>query len=178
MRHLTNLIFVIFLLVIGVNPSYSAIQGNIEYKIPVDYSNLDENELASRADIFYTEFSDKTTCKLNDNLTAALNIYSMLSNKNPQNITYALRLGKLYDIIGKDRYAKGNYYRAMGVNPSAPEPYFYLGEFFYVRKHYRKALKFYLRAYSSGYSNHRQTCERLKEIYKKFGDKENLAKFE
>ena len=178
MRHLTNLIFVIFLLVLGLSPSYSAVKGIIEYKIPIDYARLDENELASRADILYSEFSGKTSCTLNENLTSVLNLYTMLSNKNPQNITYALRLGKLYDLIGKDRYANGNYYRAMGISPANPEPYFYLGEFFYVRKQYRRALKFYNQAYSKGYQNHRQTCERLRDIYKKFGDKENLAKFE
>lgn len=178
MRHLTNLIFVIFLLFLVLNPSYAAVQGRLEYSIPIDYVQLDENELASRADIFYSEFSDKVNCELNDDLTSALNLYAMLSAKNPQNITYALRLGKLYDIIGKDRQAKGNYYRAMGVSPSSPEPYFYLGEFFYVRKHYRRALKFYNEAYSRGYGNHRQTCERLRDIYKKLGDKKNLAKFE
>ena len=178
MRHLTNLIIVIFLLFFGVNPSFCAVQGKLEYSIPIDYSQLDENELASRADIFYAEFPDKEKCELTNDLTSALNLYSMLSAKNPQNITYALRLGKLYDILGKDRQAKGNYYRAMGINPSSPEPYFYLGEFFYVRKHYRRALKFYKEAYSRGYENHVQTCARLKDIYKKFGDKENLAKFE
>ena len=126
-------------------PSFSALRGGVDYKIPFDYTKLNQTELESKAEFYYT--SALNTKELNEEMTYALNIYNLLSNAYPDNITYALRLGKLYETLGKDRYAKGQYYRAMGVNQSRPEPYFYLGDFFYEREQYRKALKFFLKAY-------------------------------
>ena len=175
MRRFTNTIIAIFIIFSFLLPADCAIKGSLEYSIPVDYSKINEAETAARADSLYNRISVMSSAKLDDNITSALNLYTILSNNNPQNITYALRLGKLYDIIGKDRQAKGNYYRAMGINQSNPEPYFYLGEFFYKRSQFRRALKFYKKAYERGYSNHPQTITRLREIYKKFGDKNSLA---
>lgn len=152
-------------------PSFSALRGGVDYKIPFDYTKLNQAELESKAEFYYT--SALNTKELNENMTYALNLYALLSDAYPENITYFLRLGKLYDVLGKDRYAKGQFYRAMNVNPSRPEPYFYLGDFYYEREQYRKALKFYLKAYDFGYSEHYQTLEKIGTIYQKFGDTEN-----
>ena len=151
-------------------PSYSALKGGVDYKIPFDYTKLNQSELEAKAEYYYTPALKSKV--LNDNMTYALNLYSLLSNAYPENITYTLRLGKLYDVLGKDRHAKGQYYHAMGVNQSRPEPYFYLGDFFYEREQYRKALKFFLKAYDLGYSEHYQTLEKIGTIYQKFGDTE------
>ena len=88
-----------------------------------------------------------------------------------------MRLGKLYDVIGKDRQAKGQYYRAMGLNQTNPEPYYYLGDYFYNREQFRLALKFYKRAYDNGYSNHPETIAKINNIYKKFGDAASVVEF-
>ena len=152
-------------------PSFSALRGGVDYKIPFDYTKLNQAELESKAEFYY--ISALNTKELNENMTYALNLYALLSDAYPENITYFLRLGKLYDVLGKDRYAKGQFYRAMNVNPSRPEPYFYLGDFYYEREQYRKALKFYLKAYDFGYSEHYQTLEKIGTIYQKFGDTEN-----
>ena len=134
MRQFTNTIITIFVIFSFLTPAYSAIKGSLEYSIPIDYSKINEAETAAQADVLYNQISAVPSAELDDNITLALNLYTILSNKNPQNTTYALRLGKLYDIIGKDRQAKENFYRAMGINQSNPEPYFYLGEFFHKVK--------------------------------------------
>lgn len=151
-------------------PSYSALKGGVDYKIPFDYTKLNQTELEDNAEFYYTQALK--TKELNENMTYALNLYSLLSNAYPENITYSLRLGKLYDVLGKDRYAKGQYFRAMNINSSRPEPYFYLAEFYYDREQYRKALKSYLNAYDFGYSEHYPTLEKIGLIYQKFGDTE------
>lgn len=158
------------ILCLSVLPSFSALRGGVDYKIPFDYTKLNQAELESKAEFYYN--SSFGTKELNEEMTCALNLYSLLSNAYPENIAYALRLGELYDVLGKDRYAKGQYYRAMGVSPSRPEPYFYLGNFYYKREQYRKALKFFLKAYDLGYSEHYQTLEKIGTIYQKFGDTE------
>ena len=148
-------------------PSLSAIKGGVDYKIPIDYSKLNQTELESKADFYYN--SALKTKKLDENMTSALNLYAILSDAFPENMNYALRLGKLFDILGKDRYAKGQYYRAMGLNQLRPEPYYYLGDFYYDREQFRKALKYYLKAYNNGYSNHAGTKEKINTIYQKLG---------
>ena len=114
---------------------------------------------------------------MNEDITYALNLYTILSNKAPDNSLYALRLGKLYEIIGKDRYAKGNYYRACSISPNRPEPYFYLGSYFYSKKLYKRALKMCIKAYDNGYSTHYQTNVLLGNIYQKLGDSHNALKY-
>ena len=154
-------------------PAYSAVRGGIDYSIPIDYSKLSEPNLASKATDAYNKAllaNNKDT----EEMTNALMLYSILKNMNPTNIDYSVKLGILYDKIELDKYAKGNLARAIGINPSAPEPYFYMGEFYYKREFYRKALKYYLMAYDRGFQTHPKTLERLSDIYKKFGDSEAL----
>jgi tetratricopeptide (TPR) repeat protein len=147
----------------------------VDYKTPVDYSNLNQAELQSEAEFYY----DKAikSGRLDNDMTQAMNLYSLLSNAYPDNIIYALKLGKLYETIGKDRYAKGQYYRAMGINQSRPEPYYYLGSYFFSKEQLRKALKYYNKAYEYGYSNHYQMLNDMGIIYKKLGDTEKSLQY-
>lgn len=168
MRQLIKIFILSLLLIFNLSLANAELKGGIDYKIPIDYSKLNQSELESEAKIYYSKAI--VSKKLNDDMTTALNLYTMLSNAAPDNTLYALRLGKLYDVLGKDRYAKGSYYRAMGINPSDPEPYCYLGDFYYDREQYRKALKFYLRAYDNGYSLQGHTLSRISDIRKRFGD--------
>ena len=179
MRQLIRLFLVLVLL--GINLSvFAEIQGKIDYQIPIDYSKLDENELQQKAD-FYYEFAVKTGV-VDENMTAALNLYHILAHKNPQNIYNLTKLGTLYDLIGKDRTAKLAFFDAIGINSTKGEPYFRLGEFYYRRGLYKKALKMYKEAYKKEYSNHYETLYKMGDIYEKFGDTEaalrylNLAK--
>ena len=163
-KNFTLICFIFFSMV----PAYCIIKGGIDYKIPIDYSKINQEQLDAKAQSYYTKALNSNV--LNDDMTTALNLYTILTKKNPDNIIYALRLGKLYDVIGKDRYAKGEYYKAVSLKPSAPEPYYYLGDYFYTREQYKKALKFYKLAYEKGYNNHYQTLYKIGNIYQKFGD--------
>ena len=177
-----QLIIILLTFIINITlllPSNAALRGSLEYSIPIDYARLNEQELASRAEISYNSALKNyngDTVAVSEEISTALNLYSILSHVSPNNVIYAVRLGKMYDIIGKDRYAKGNYYRAIGINKSSPEGYFYLGDYFYARKQYRRALKMYKCAYDNGYQNHTQTIDKLNIIYKKLGDESNSAK--
>ena len=168
----------IFLCIFFVtNPSYSAIKGGVGYSIPIDYSHLNAVELAEKADFYYNNVIVQKSSEVDVNVTTALNLYTMLANRCPENIQYPVRLGILYDMIGKDRYAKGAFYRAIGINKNNPEPYFYLGEFFFQRQIYRRALKMYLEAYNKGFRNDIRTLNRLNQLYLMFGDRETAEKY-
>ena len=157
-------------------PSYAAIKGSLEYKIPIDYSKIDQQELEAEAETMFNRAVQNSKGKVDEDMTAALNMYTILSNSDPENVIYAVRLGKLYDLIRKDRYAKGNYYRAMGIDTERPEAYYYLGEYYYSRAQYRRALKMYERAYEHGYQGNFFNNSRLREIYRKFGDSEGFSR--
>ena len=127
MVHMIKILLIPLILCFSLLPSYSAVKGGIDYSIPIDYTKLNQTDLETRAEFYYN--SALKSKKLNEDMSSALTLYSILANAYPDNKIYAVRLGKLYDTIGKDRYAKGQYYRAMNINHTHPEPYFYLGEY-------------------------------------------------
>lgn len=163
--------FIIFL----IPPTFPAIKGSLEYSIPIDYSKLNEEELQAEAGIYYN-LALKNGANSKD-MTTALNLYHILAHKNHTNVTYLTRLGTLYDIEGKDRFAKGAFFDAMGIKPNEPEAYFRLGEFYYKRQMYKKALRFYIEAYKFGYTHHYETVYKLGDIYEKFGDTKSALKY-
>lgn len=175
MRHLDKLFILLTLSIFTFNSAFAFVSGRIDYQIPIDYTKLNKDELEERADFYYA-VAIKTD-KLTSDTTYALILYNVLSEKEPNNITYLVRLGNLYDMLDKDRYAKGNYFHAIGINPQLPEPFFCLAEFYYKRELYRKALKFYKLAYEKGYNTHYQTLYKMGDIYQKFGDTENAIKY-
>lgn len=175
MRQLIKILVSIFMILILYLPSSASISGKIEYQIPIDYTKLSETELIEKANFYYNlALKNKS---LNDEMTAALNLYTMLAHKNPQNIFYLTRLGTLYDILGQDKYAKGAFYDAIGIDSSQAEPYYRLGEFFYKRCEYKKALKMFKEAYKKGYTRHYDTAYKLGDIYAKLGDTEASLKY-
>lgn len=95
------------------------IKGELEYQIPIDYSKLSTEELENKAGFYYGLALKTSNGKVNEDMTSALNLYAILSNKNPENTFYKIRLGHLYDIIGKDRYAKGYFFQAIGTDAAA-----------------------------------------------------------
>lgn len=166
-----------FLFLIYSIPAFAAVTGSVEYQIPIDYSKFNEQELIERAEYYYNFATKLYNGKINDEMTSALNLYRILNNKCPDNQLYALKLGSLYDIIGKDKFAKGCFFQAVGIDETKPEPYFYLGEFYYRRSAYKHALKFYKRAYTSGNARHYETVYKLGDIYEKLGDTEASLKY-
>lgn len=177
MRQLIKNFLALILAAVLILPSYCAVKGGIEYQIPIDYSKVNAEEIESRANLYYNLALKTNSGKLNEETTAALNLYTILNNKNPENIIYPTRLGILYDLIGKDKYAKGNFYKAIGIDNTKPEPYYCLGEFYYKRDSYKKALNFYNKAYINGYNRHYETVYKIGDIYEKFGDTRAALKY-
>ena len=177
MRHVIRFCLVLIVLFLAVRTSFAVEKGGVTYQIPIDYSTMSAVELSEKADFYFNTAILQNLGKVDDNVTNALFLYAVLADKCPDNPIYPVCLGRLYDMIGKDRYAKGNFSRAMGINPNLPEPYFYYGEFLFKRQNYRRALKMYLEAYSKGYNEHPETLSRLNQIYTMFGDEKKAEKY-
>lgn len=169
MRQPSILILILAVILNCLTPAYSAVSGKIEYSIPIDYTKLSEQELEDKAkDYFFLAMKVKDN-KVNNDITNALILYNVLQNVNPENTTYPIRSGILYDKIGLDKFAKGNFSKSIGLNPANPEVYFYFGEFYYKRQMYRMALKYYNKAVQYGYEKHEETLKRIEEIKRMFG---------
>ena len=178
MRQLSiTFILITLVMLLFEQPSYCAIKGGIKYSIPTDYSKLSETELNEKADKYYYlagQLPDKT---VNDDMTNALMLYSVLQNINPEEIKYSVRLGILYDKLDMGRYAKGNFSRAIGVKPSAYEPYYYMAEFYYKRAVYKNALKYYQKAETKAGGKNYDILYKIGDIYEKFGDTKTALKY-
>lgn len=174
MRHLIKILVILFFVSL---PAYSAVKGGLEYSIPIDYSKISREELEAKAGVYYQLALKTFNGKINDEMTAALNMYKILQSQNPADTTYNIRLGYLYDVLGMNKYAKGCFYAAIGSDDSLPEPYFRLGEFYYRRQFYKRALKFYKEAYKKGFSKHYDTLYKMGDIYEKLGDTEAALKY-
>ena len=178
MRQLTT----IFLLILGfsvifIPPAYSTVKGGINSSIPVYYDNLSETELQEKGKSYFFNAMMLKDGEIDENMTQALNIYTILQNINPENIDDPVRLGRLYEKLGKDRYAKGNFSRAIGIDSSKPEPYFYFGEYYYNKEQYRKALKYYNGAYKNGYETNYDLLFKMGDVYEKLGDTRSALKY-
>ena len=175
-------VYIVFLLILflclnATLPSFATIRGGINYSIPTDYSKIKEDEVELKARLYFHNAERLKDGVINDDMTNALMLYSVLQQVNPDKLDYPIKLGILYDKIGKDRQAKGNFSRAIGLDKTSPLPYFYLGEFYYKRELYRRALRYYNDAYKLGFDTNYDLLYRIGDIYEKFGDTRSSLKY-
>jgi tetratricopeptide (TPR) repeat protein len=178
MRHVSIVILLVLnIFVVTAQPGFGALKGAIDYSIPIDYKNLNEQELELKAEAsFYNAIKLKDGV-LNQDMTSALMLYNVLQNMNSDEIIYPIKLGILYDKLGKDRQAKGYFFKAIGIDKFCPKPYFYLGEFYYKRTYYRKALKYYNEAYAKGLNTDYDLLCKMGDVYEKLGDSRSALKY-
>ena len=178
MRHISIFIFlIIFFLNLSSLKAFSAIKCFVEYSNPVDYSKLSEVELYDKAKVYYYNAQKAPEGVVTKDVTQALIIYAVLERMNSECVEYPLRQGVLYDKLNKNRYAKGCFFRAIGIDSSKPDAYFYLGKYYYKREMYGKALKYYSEAYKKGFYNDYDTLYGLGDIYEKLGDTRSALRY-
>ena len=159
------------LLILCFCPVFAAQKGGVQYVIPIEYSLIDENELANEAENFFQQYLSVEDEKQKQVLLQKmLSNYSILGEIDKENPLYFTRLGIVYDKLGKDRYAKSNFFRSENLEPNYPYAYYSFANYYFDRKEFKKALKEYLRAYNAGYQNHYETLVRIGTIYQKLGD--------
>ena len=178
MRQLTTIILLIFTIMItSADKGFCAIRGGLSNSLPIYYNNLSESELLDKGKVYFHNAMMLKNGEINEDMTQALNIYTILQNVNPENIDYPIALGRLYDKLGKDRYAKGGFSRAIAVNPANSKAYFYFGEYYYSRNLYRKALKYYNEALKNGFETNYDLLYKMGDVYEKLGDTRSALKY-
>ena len=171
MRQSVIILFVMLILNISASYSLGAVKGGVEYTIPIDYEKINEADFAQKAEGYYDKVMYKSLDSTEDDMSQALILYSALHKKCPWNIDYSIRLGNLYMKQGKYRYAKGCFYEAMGINANRPEPYYYLGDLYFKREQYRRALKMYKRASDNGYADNIDNINKINKVKRMLGEK-------
>lgn len=169
MRQLSTTLLIIFFLCLSVTSSFGAYKGGVSYSIPIEYKNLSESELKIKAENYFSQASDINNGEITPETTNALNLYAILIHVNPEEVMYPVKLGILYDKMNKDRYAKGYFSQAIGIDSSRYEPYFYFGEFYSKRKMYRHALKYYKKALNCPNASAGLINSRIAEVHKILG---------
>ncbi|MCD8377190.1 MAG: tetratricopeptide repeat protein [Candidatus Gastranaerophilales bacterium] len=170
--------WVVLLFIILNNPVYALQSGQIEYTVPIDYSLIDENILNNEAETLFKNYLSTTDEQAKKAmLERLLSDYSILSQINKDNPLYFVRLGIIFDKMGKDRYAKSNFCRGSNLVPDYPYAFHCFGNYFFDRAEYKKALREYKRAFDCGYNNNYDNIYRIAVIYEKFGDYSTAIKY-
>ena len=171
-------LLVLFLILTFAGITQAVQRGGVQYTIPVEYSAINESELNTEAETLFQRYlkSDNANQQL-ILLEQMLSDYSILGEINKENPLYFTRLGIIFDKLGKDRYAKSNFFRSTNLDQNNPYSYYSFGNFYFDRKQFRKALGLYQKAYNCGYNNHFYTLYQIGVIYEKLGDYSSAIKF-
>lgn len=169
-----RLVFLLLFLIFGAT-TFATEQASVEYSAyTIDYAKLDEITLKTEAEHLFE------LANLGENqekyIAQALGVYQLLLKKCPDKVEYCVRLGQLYSMLKKDRYAKEYYYRAITLNPTSHLPYESFGDFYYERSDFRNALKQYKRAYNSDNKVYNVNFK-MGTIYHKLGDTHSALKY-
>ena len=85
MRHSSIIILLISVYVFSTTiPAFSAIKGKLEYYIPTDYSKINELEFEKRAREYFFLAEKLEDGLINEDITNALMLYSVLQKINPE----------------------------------------------------------------------------------------------
>ena len=159
----------VFMVAFGL-PVYSSQKASVEYnERRIDYSVIDRQQVLTEADSFFDKYEETNESKY---LTTAMAKYYILTRINPTDLYSTVQLAKTYDINKNDRQAKKYFNVAMDINKNDAYFNYNFAEYYYARKDYKRALKYYEKAYKNGYSENFDTNLKIATIYEKFADLE------
>lgn len=164
-------LFCFICLVVIQNSCFAVQFVNIEYDVPIDYSKIDKNALATQANQFFDYFEQITDTEYRKKyIQPLLNRYSVLSVISPEEPFYFTRLGILYDEMGEETYAKSNFFKATNLVPDYKYASYSFGNYYYKRGYYRKALRQYKLADGIQAPYKYERFMKMGSIYEKLGN--------
>lgn len=107
----------------------------------------------------------------------AMRYYFLLSQADKTSVEANIGLGRIYDAMGLDSYAKKHLFTSLNLAYKNPKPNFYFANFYYTRGDLINARHYYMRAYNCGYSRHSDLNYRLGVVYEKLADIESALKY-
>ena len=110
-------------------------------------------------------------------LMKALEKYMLLLDYNMFDAVSSTQVAIIHDMLGNNDTALEYFKRAVNLENLNPFANFYFAEYYFYRKNYRNALKYYLVAYENGFGDSYQTSLKIATIYEKFGDFEEAKRY-
>lgn len=110
-------------------------------------------------------------------LHETLKYYYLLSKINPSSIDAHIGLGRIYDEMKRDKYAKEQFFIALNLDNKNPKANYVFGNFYNKRDDLILALYFYKQAYQGGYSKNYELNYKMGAIYEKLADIEKSKAF-
>lgn len=175
-----KLIHILTIFIILGNPVSAKMQeGYLEYGgFSYKFKSNDAKSFITQANknMFMFENSLKQQDK-NFYLNEAMRYYFMLSKVQVSSIDAQVGLGRVYDEMHRDIYAKKHFFVAVDLNPKNAAANFHFANFYYKRSDLITALFYYKRAFDNGYQNKFEVNYRIGEIYEKLADLESAKAF-
>ncbi len=170
------LLLIIFLLT--ASPAFCAKAGGVEYHDYLfDYSNLDAGPIAAEAESLLEQALVETDKNVkNDLLHRAMKNYYILLKITPDDVNVLNKRALIYDLQDKNLLARSYFSRSLNIAKDNPETNFLVGDYFYKRRDFKRALKYYSAAYQNGYNNY-DINFKLAVVYEKLGDLCNAKRF-
>lgn len=103
-------------------------------------------------------------------LSKALVKYMLLLSINPNNASISAQVGAIHDSLGHQRLAKEYLFRGVSLEPFNPFPNYYFAEYYFAKKDYENALRYFQAAYDNGYSSFYEVNLKLATVYERLGD--------
>lgn len=135
------------------------------------YTTKDSPLLAKKANDYLKlyENSDNNELK-NKYLKEAQRYFYICTRADFSNIECHIGLGKTYDEMGVDKYAKMEFNSAYNIDNKNPKLNYRYGDFYYKRKQLSQAQIYFERAYKYGYSNNLDLNKKMSKAYIKLAE--------
>lgn len=160
------------------SPAFSVKSGGVEYHDYLfDYSHLEQEPLMSEADnLLQQALTQKNEVVKNDLLHQAMKNYYILLKISPDNVDVLNKRALIYDIQDRNLLAKSFFSRSLNISKDNPETNYLVGDYFYKRRDFKRALRYFSAAYENGYSGF-DINYKLAVVYEKLGDLCNAKHF-
>ena len=96
--------------------------------------------------------------------------YNQYNSEIKGDIHAITQLARVYDLQKRDKYARAEFETALGINPNDKSANYYFGDYYFFRKDYGKALKYYRKAFINGMEENYSNMKKMAVIYEKLGD--------
>ncbi len=176
MRFSKILLLIIFLF--SASPAFCAKSGGVEYHDYLfDYSNFDIEPIELEADSFLSKALAENDKSVKDDLLhRAMKNYYILLKISPDNVSFLNKRALIYDIQDRNLLARSYFSRSLNIEKDNPETNFLVGDYFYKRRDYKRALRYFSAAYENGYIDY-DINFKLAVVYEKLGDLCNAKRF-
>lgn len=175
---LKKIVLLVTTLFLISSPAFSAKSGGVEYHDYLfDYSHLEQEPLKTEADSLLSQALIQEDNEIkNDLLHQAMKNYYILLKISPDNVDVLNKRALIYDIQDRNLLARSLFSRSLNIQKDNPETNYLVGDYFYKRRDFKRALRYFSAAYENGYVDF-DINYKLAVVYEKLGDLCNAKRF-